>query len=115
VSETTEHRRHPRAPADFPLKLDADSSCKVQDISASGVRCITRTHLSPMTVVGLRLEIPVHMNGEDSWAEVSCKGVVVRCRPLQEDAQTRYEVAIFFQGLTGREETAIASFVESTL
>ena len=115
MSKTTELRRHPRATADFPLKMDADTSCRVQDISASGIRCVTRTHLSPMTVVGLRLEIPVHINGEDSWAEVSCKGVVVRSRPLQQDAGTGYEVAIFFQGLTGREETAIASFVESTL
>ncbi|MEN8149859.1 MAG: PilZ domain-containing protein [Planctomycetota bacterium] len=115
MSETTEHRRHPRAPADFSLLLDADNSCRVQDISASGVRCVTHTHLSPMTVVGLRLEIPVHMNGEDSWAEVSCKGVVVRSRPLQEDAGEGYEVAIFFQGLADREETAIASYVESTL
>lgn len=115
MSETTEHRRHPRAPADFTLRLDADASCRVQDISASGIRCVTRTHLSPMTVVGLRLEIPVLINGQDSWVEVSCKGVVVRSRPLQEDAAEGYEVAIFFQGLTGREETAIASYVESTL
>jgi len=115
VSETIEHRRHPRARADFPLKLDADSSCRVTDISASGVRCLCLSHLSPMTVVGLRLEIPVHTNGQDSWTEISCQGVVVRSRPRKQDEGTGYEVAIFFQGLTGRDETAIANYVEGTL
>jgi hypothetical protein len=115
VSDTIEHRRHPRAPADFPVKLDADSSCRVTDISASGVRCHCLTHVPPMTVVGLRLEIPTHTNGRDSWTEICCQGVVVRSRPLPEDAGSGFEVAIFFQGMTGREEMAIASYVESTL
>jgi hypothetical protein len=115
VSDTIEHRRHPRAPADFALRLDADSSCRVTDISASGVRCLCPTRVSPMTVVGLRLEIPTHTNGRDSWTEISCQGVVVRCRPHEEDDGSRYEVAIFFQGMTGREEMAIASYVESRL
>jgi len=68
-----------------------------------------------MTVVGLRLEIPTHTNGRDSWTEISCQGVVVRCRPLQEDDGNGYEVAVFFQGMTGRDEMAIASYVEGTL
>jgi len=115
VSETIEHRRHPRAPAEFQLRLDADSSCRVKDISASGVCCICRSHLSPMTVVGLRLEVPVHVKGRDTWAEVSCQGVVVRSRPLSKDEGEGYEVAVFFQGLSGRDELVIASYVESTL
>lgn len=110
-----EHRRHPRAPADLPLHIDADTSCRVQDISASGVRCVSQTHVTPMTVVGLRLQIPATVNGEETWVEVACQGVVVRSRPLLDDASGGYEVAIFFQGITGRDETAIASYVESRL
>jgi hypothetical protein len=68
-----------------------------------------------MTVVGLRLQVPVLSNGEESWTEISCQGVVVRSRPVPDVAPSGYEVAIFFQGLTGRDETLIASYVESTL
>ena len=97
-----EKRQHPRVAARLPLKLGAVASAKVHDISHSGVRCITSNPLTPMTMVGLLLEIPEDETDE-TYVEIPCQGVVVRSRVIEGEQSPSYEAAILFQDL---EETA---------
>lgn len=110
-----ERRRHPRVNATLPVLLGPLASAVVRDISRTGVRCITPQPFSPMTVVGLRLELPTGRDGDDAWVEVPCEGVVVRCRVLEEDGEGKYESAILFQNLGEFAIRALDEFVARRL
>ena len=106
--QTTERRQHPRVAAGFKARFGPEAAAVVQDISRSGVRCHLDTPVSAMTVVELRLEIPVGT----SYREVPCRGVVVRSGILSDESP-RYEAAIFFQELAPEAREAIDAFVAS--
>ena len=110
-----EKRGHPRVVAELPLLLGPLSSATVRDISLTGVRCVTPTPLTPMTAVGLRLELPTGRTDASAWNEVLCEGVVVRCRVVEEVGETKYESAILFQGMGEYEREILSSFVERRL
>jgi len=106
---TNERRKHPRAPARFRLRLDSTETCEVRDISLSGVRCICVNRVSPMTVVGLRIQVP----SEGGPSEVSGEGVVVRCRELEDAETDGFDLAIFFQGIDEDGRRVIEDYVQS--
>lgn len=56
----------------------------MQDISASGVRCLTDRPLALMTQVQLVLVIPSRSNGAGGNREIVCRGAVVRSHPITE-------------------------------
>ena len=107
--QTTERRQHPRVTAGFKARLGTEAAAVVHDISRSGVRCSLDTPVSAMTVVELRLEIPVGT----SYREVPCRGVVVRTESLGDESP-RYEAAIFFQDLAPEALEAIDAYVART-
>jgi hypothetical protein len=108
-------RKHPRVSAKLPVLLGPLSSAVVRDISRTGVRCVTPEPFSPMTVVGLRLELPTGREGDDAWVEVPCEGVVVRCRVLEKDGEGRYESAILFRNLGEDAERLLDEFVSGRI
>jgi len=112
---TIERRQHPRVPAGFPLKLDSLSEATVRDISRSGVCCVTSNPLSPMTLVGLLLELPTGRPGGDDHVPCPCRGVVVRCRALDDVKGPSYETAILFQDLEPDAVDMIGSYVDGQL
>lgn len=112
MTQQLERRRYPRVTADIPARLDSRTSATVRDISRSGVRCVTESLLTPMTLVEFLLELPV---GTEKFEELQCRGVVVRSRVLDEVDGTKFEAAIFFQDLHGDARDRIESYVASRL
>ncbi len=114
--EIIEKRKYPRATTSFPLRLGALRSAKVEDVSRAGVRCLVSEPVAPMTVVGLLLEIPVEGEEGDSYYEIPCKGVVVRCDAVPgEGEEPRYEAAILFQDLTPEASRFLETWVNAHL
>ncbi|MHC4859452.1 MAG: PilZ domain-containing protein [Planctomycetota bacterium] len=110
-----ERRQQPRVRGGFPLKLGSLASATVRDISSAGVCCVTSGPLSPMTLVGLLLELPTGRSGEDAYVELPCEGVVVRCRVLHEPDDSRYETAILFKDLPEDSREILETFVDRRL
>jgi hypothetical protein len=111
----SEKRAHPRVVANLPLRLGPLASASVRDISLTGVRCVTPDPLTPMTVVALRLELPTGRESGDDWVELPCEGVVVRCRVLEENGDSKYESAILFQDMDESDQKILSSFVDRRL
>jgi len=112
MAQQVERRRHPRVTADIPARLEARTSATVRDISRSGVRCVTESLLTPMTLVEFLLELPT---GDQGYEELQCRGVVVRSRVLDEDDGTKFEAAILFKDLDGDARDRVESFITSRL
>ena len=110
-----ENRRHPRVQADFPVRMGPLASVVVRDLSLSGVRCLSRYPITPMTMVGLRLEVPTGEDGPEAVSEITCQGVVVRCRVLEEGDEPRYETAILFQDLPPPDRERMSRYISSRL
>ena len=106
-----ERRRHPRAASEFGVRLGPSALARVRDISRAGVRCITRTPLSPMAVLGLTLELPA---GE-SFVELSCRGVVVRTVSVPDESGPQWEAAVLFTDLTDDQRSTLDRFVRRSL
>ena len=109
-----EKRQHVRVATRLPLKLGAVASARVHDISHAGVRCITSNPLTPMTMVGLLLEIPEDETDE-TYVEIPCQGVVVRSKLVEGEQPPSYEAAILFQNLEEAAMNLIRDYVNRQL
>ena len=113
-----EKRKHPRAPADFGLRLneiDRETFATVVDISRAGVLCRSNRPFPPMTQVRIHLDLPV-IKGSPLSATVDAEGAVVRCQmqsPTSPDPV--YETAIFFTRLEDAPRAWIESYVLNRL
>lgn len=80
-----------------------------ENVSQSGMVCRTSRKIEEMTIVDIRFELP---KLPDKWVE--CSGIVVNCEKKGADTATLpYEVAIFFDRISERDRTLLASFVKS--
>ncbi len=139
MTSGTERRRAPRSFVALPVTLaigdpsdTATAPARVQDVSLSGVRCITTRPIGVMTQVGLTLVIPgapgAELSGTGADASISCRGAVVRSRkldaaPSESDppgsdgpepdaaAVVRYETAIFFTSMADADRVALQEFL----
>lgn len=112
MSEVSRERRAaPRVAADIPLRLapDAEASpAQLQNISTTGLCCVSGEALNEMTQVAIHLELP------GSAEPCAVNGVVVRC---ERDRATTpgYEVAVYFTDMTPESRKAISDYVLSQL
>ena len=116
---SSERRQSPRRRARVPMQLGppgALGDAVVEDISLSGIRCVSGQALPVMSQVALELVLSVPTIGERS---VSCQGVVVRTRAADatesdagERGSPRYETAIFFTSMTDRDRLFLGDFLK---
>jgi c-di-GMP-binding flagellar brake protein YcgR len=117
MTEYSEKRKRPRAGGGFDLVLCTDETgptkrVRVRDISSSGVSCHLDARVDEMTQVRIDLHIP--QNG--SLHQVSAEGAVVRCREIPENTpDEKYEIAIFFTGISDDGRKNIERYVTSRL
>ena len=111
----SERRKHPRAPADWPLsiKLTAgphagEHAARVRDVSRAGV-CFYMEHPIPMlTALELELDLPAR----DGVERIRGSGAVVRCEPIGQGVE-HYEIAVFLQHMEETSRAAIARYVST--
>ncbi len=107
--KTTERRAHPRAEADFPLRLGPGGKipARLKNISRSGLCCRVPHPLPELSLAEAVLEVPG--TGEEART-FHLEGAVVRCVP---DGEGGYEVALFFQFPPPEAQEMISRYVET--
>jgi hypothetical protein len=86
------------------------TDARVNDISVSGVRCVTDREFPIMTQVGLVLMLPA-ATGDPR--RITCQGAVVRSdagRTVGDGAE--YDTAIFFTSMGDSDRAELGDFVE---
>lgn len=83
-----------------------------QNISASGVYCLSSHFLPPLSKVQLTIVLPKLPGRAHSQELVKCEGIVVRCESLpQRKSETRYQLACMFSGLDRAKQDILEEFV----
>ena len=81
-----------------------------QNISASGVYCMSDHYLAPLSKVALTIVLP-RLGGRSGQELIKCDGIVVRCQPPRENGERHFELACMFSGLDDVRRRQIDEFV----
>jgi hypothetical protein len=115
ATRRAERRDHVRADAQLSMRLGAGSETapeivtETQNISASGLYCLSPHYLAPLSKVDLTLVLPD--GGRRATGRLlQCEAVVVRCQAAA-DRRRRYELACSFIGLPEDQRRVLAEFV----
>lgn len=95
---------------------DGGASAKIvtesQNISASGVYCLSSHFLPPLSKVQLTIVLPKLPGHPHSQELVKCEGIVVRCELLpQKKSEPRYQLACMFSGIERAKQEILEEFV----
>ncbi len=115
-----ERRVDVRADARLSMRVEGSSGTAAQarietesqNISASGVYCLSSHYLPPLSKVSLTVVIP-RVPGVIARRELlKCEGIVVRCDMAEaRRGETRYELACMFAGLPEGHRGLLDEFV----
>ena len=113
-----ERRRRPRADARLSMRLEgaADGQAarivtESQNISASGVYCMSSRYLAPLSKVALTIVLPKVPGGRAAQELIKCEGIVVRCEPMGRKSERSWELACMFSALDERRRSMLDEFV----
>lgn len=113
-------RREQRVPARLQIQLTIGSGEESEqssaiNISANGVYFKSRRYLAPLTMLGLRIQLPGE-RGRGHVQVLDVRGVVVRIEPEEPSADAEsYEVACFFTDTTPEFRERLGHYVQSNL
>jgi len=82
-----------------------------QNISASGVYCLSSHYLAPLSKVNLAIVLPRLPGGRGTKDIISSEGIVVRCEASAPRNDGHYELACVFTDLDPRRRERIEEFV----
>ena len=82
-----------------------------QNISASGVYCLSPHYLAPLSKVDLAIVLPRLPQGRGTKDIISCEGIVVRCDADGQRGEHQYQLACMFSELDARRRQRIEEFV----
>jgi c-di-GMP-binding flagellar brake protein YcgR len=82
-----------------------------QNISASGVYCLSPHYLAPLSKVNLAIVLPRLPGGRGTKDIISCEGIVVRCEASAPRTEGQYQLACVFTDLDPRRRERVEEFV----
>jgi c-di-GMP-binding flagellar brake protein YcgR len=82
-----------------------------QNISASGVYCLSPHYLAPLSKVNLAIVLPRLPGGRGTKDIISCEGIVVRCESSTSRSEGEHQLACVFTDLDSRRRERIEEFV----
>lgn len=82
-----------------------------QNISASGVYCLSPHYLAPLSKVDLAMVLPRLPGGRGTKDIINCEGIVVRCEAATPRSEGQYQLACVFTELDPRRRERIEEFV----
>ncbi len=82
-----------------------------QNISASGVYCLSPHYLAPLSKVNLAIVLPRLPGGRGTKDIISCEGIVVRCDACVRRTEGQYQLACMFTELDSQRRQRIEEFV----
>jgi c-di-GMP-binding flagellar brake protein YcgR len=114
-----ERRKSERVDARLSMRLkgaraDGDLTQIVtesQNISASGVYCLSPHYLAPLSKVDLAMVLPRLPGGRGTKDIINCEGIVVRCEASTPHSDGQYQLACVFTDLDPRRRERIEEFV----
>ena len=114
-----ERRRTTRADARLSMRLEPNAPeadgiqlvTESQNISASGVYCMSSHYLAPLSKVDLTIVLPRVPGGRSPKELIKCEGIVVRCEQSVRRTEKPFELACMFSGLADEVRRRIDSFV----
>ena len=119
ITRRKERRTSARVDAHLSMRLkgaraDGDLTQIVtesQNISASGVYCLSPHYLAPLSKVNLAIVLPRLPGGRGTKDIISCEGIVVRCDAATPRSEGQYQLACVFTDLDPRRRERIEEFV----
>jgi len=114
-----ERRGRPRAKGAADLLVGVDSQTPgacINNISLSGISFTVDTPIEFMTRLMMTLVFPDQDSSQGKavpFRVVVCEGAVVRCEPVSENDEERYEVAAFFIHLDEVTKDAIEIYIQT--
>ncbi|MEQ1833493.1 MAG: PilZ domain-containing protein [Candidatus Eisenbacteria bacterium] len=115
-----ERRTSARADAKLSMRVEAGAGAgspqivtESQNISSSGIYCLSSHYLAPLSKVQLTIVLPRVPGSEGAAQElVKCESIVVRCDQRTGDrSETPYELACMFTGLEPERRRRVEEFV----
>lgn len=115
-----ERRRTTRADARLSMRVEGSGEESVdgqivtesQNISASGVYCMSTHYMAPLSKVALTIVLPRVPGGRSTKELIKCEGIVVRCeQTAAKRAERPFELACMFSGLDTDVRQRIDAFV----
>ena len=115
-----ERRASERADAKLSMRVEAAAGAgspqivtESQNISSSGIYCLSSHYLAPLSKVQLTIVLPRVPGSEGAAQElVKCESIVVRCDQRTGDrSETPYELACMFTGLEPELRRRVEEFV----
>ena len=99
---------------DVSLEFPGEVSSLSQHISQSGMLCRTSKKIKELTVLDIRLELPIQESADSQPQWVMCSGVVVHCEKKNEEfSKLPYELTIFFDRISERDRNLLEKVVEN--
>jgi c-di-GMP-binding flagellar brake protein YcgR len=82
-----------------------------QNISASGVYCMSPHYLAPLSKVDLAIVLPRLPSGRGTKDIINCEGIVVRCEAGAHRSEKEFQLACMFTDLDPKRRQRLEEFV----
>ncbi len=82
-----------------------------QNISASGVYCLSSHYLAPLSKVDLAIVLPRLPGGRGTKDIINCEGIVVRCEAGPHRSDRQFQLACMFTELDPKRRQRLEEFV----
>lgn len=119
-SRRRERRTSTRADARLSMRVEgghvdggtAQVVTESQNISSSGVYCLSSHYLSPLSKVQLTIVLPKLPGAKAAQELIKCEGIVVRCESTpSRRGDPHYQLACMFSDLEGQRRSRLEEFV----
>lgn len=109
-----EKRRFPRTNKSLPIKIrneDLDIVAETKNISCIGAYCQVDRYIAPFTK--LKTTILLSPKPKNNSHSINCNGVVVRVEKNNNDLETQYNIAIYFNEISKTNMLKIDRFLKT--
>jgi len=114
-----ERRRTTRADVKLSMRLESNAPetdgaqvvTESQNISASGVYCMSSHYLPPLSKVALTIVLPKVPGARAAQELIKCEGIVVRCEQSVKRGERPYQLACMFSNLDDGLRSRLDAFV----
>src|SRR5574341_311258 len=103
-----------RISLNVPIKLGVDGEwlvSEVRKITPESFECLLERSIPLSSEVKVVMILPTGMEGKKTSQKINCEGVVRSVDCIQDEKkELKYQVAVFFKGLTSSEKKLILAF-----
>lgn len=118
TKELSERRKAPRIDARLALQVErrvrggAERPVTTEslNLSSSGLYCHVRSHVAPLTKVGLTLLLPSFGRQGKKTQVINCEAIVVRCDSVSGE-EADYELACSFTDVKKEDRQLIEEYI----